>query len=277
VLALGRVLWLKQGLRSGYKLLRGVNLKLKGQIQNLPDAVLSVKNALGFPAGECVTPGGTKFTVDSRAGCELASTGRRRMQCGNDEDGEPLEHCSGADGAAAGNVYTALSQSVLTASVPMPTISTTTTTTTSMNPSLAFGFEKMVPSLTTEYLGCSSRVSDDWAQTYNLGVSDAPAVECANKCKSYRYMALSWFDQCSCSMDASTGAAVDSALCDSDGDNSPDLCATGDLETCRNLVAAYRLSRSGSEGVDLVAVSMYITKTSAGLDCPRLPGAVKRP
>ena len=254
---------------AGYKLLRGVNLKLKGQIQDLPDSVLAVKNALGFPAGKCVTPGGTEFTVDSRAGCEAASTGRRRMQCA-DEYGIPQEHCSGADGAAAGNVYTALSQSVLTASVPMPTVSTgrrrRSTPSGTMNPSLAFGFEKMAGPVTTEYLGCSRRVSDDWAQTYSLGVSDAPAVECASKCKSYRYMALSWFDQCSCGMDAGTGDAVGGQLCDSDGDGSPDLCATGDLESCRNLVAAYKLTRSGSEGIDLVAVSMYITKTSAGLD-----------
>jgi hypothetical protein len=59
---------------------------------------------------------------------------------------------------------------------------------------------------------------------------------------------------------------VGGQLCYSDGDGSPDLCATGDLESCRNLVAAYKLTRSGSEGIDLVAVSMYITKTSAGLD-----------
>jgi hypothetical protein len=79
-------------------------------------------------------------------------------------------------------------------------------------------------------------------------------------------MALSWFDACYCGLGPGTGEAVATTLCDADSDGSPDLCAAGDLQACRDLVAAYTLTWPGAEGVDLVAVSLYVTKAGSAVD-----------
>ena len=247
---------------AGYKLQAGVEFKLSGNMADEPTQITDVREALGFPAGMCTTPGGVESPVSSRVECMTGNTGRRRMQ----------------DDPA--NTYAPVSVAQFSASMPFPRAPRRPHTGPGPDtrappppptiPQFTWGFEKLAPPVETVYQGCRERVAADWTNnTYNLGASDAPAVECADKCKIFTHMALSWADTCSCGWGMGTGAAVDDTLCDSDGDGDSDQCATGDVSACRQQAAVYSLTGPGvgnSGGMTLVRTDIFMRRPNGALE-----------